>query len=402
MCKLFGFIGEKDDNVVKIIRGLLLAEEKSNPHGTGIVTNRKGLFTIKKKGIRGLHFIAQGYADFLWRESFDYLIGHVRYKTAGDACDRNAHPFGSQVAEKWYFLAHNGVLGSEIDDVAKKFKANIDKVKVDSEKFLRCITAQMRNGTDIVEAIKNATYEVSDVGDFAFTLLTPRELYVWRNNERPLNIIYYKNSIFYASTLSMFKDALEISGVKMEKTVYSEVNPYTLYKIVKEKGKVKIYAVEENMPHKERKPKFKSHSLYSGYYSGYSNYNWDYTKKDKNKKKKVQLDEKWGKTYEGYGLFNLSISSNSNKTKEEDSIINSYKKWLSCSVDTAKAQVLEKAHKELTKVYFEYGHLIPEEDKIEIENKIYDIEREFAYRAASYIDDEDLKEEETHNEYEPF
>lgn len=383
MCRLFGFIGETDTNVVKIIRGLILTEESKNPHGTGIVINRRGLFFIKKKGIRGLHFIAQGHADFLWNNKFDYLVGHVRYKTAGEASDRNAHPFGSQVAGKWYFLAHNGVLGDEMDEIAKKFKANVDKVKVDSEMFLRSITAQMREGKDIVEAIKDVTYEVSDVGDFAFTLLTPKELYIWRNDERPLNIIYYKNSIFYASTLDMFKKALEISGVKMEKIKYSEVKPYVLYKIIKEKGKVHIHVVEEKMPHKERKPKVKSYFLYST--GSYSSYNWDYNENNKNKKKKkIQLDDdKWSKTYEGYGLFSSESS-------------NSYKKWLYRPVSSMTMKELKSALSELEWVYYDSTMIIPEEDRIEIESKIVEIEDEIYIREKIY---DDTKKEEIDEEF---
>ncbi len=386
MCRLFGFVGESDLNVVKIIRGLILAEESKNPHGTGFVINHKGLFTIKKKGIRGLHFIAQGHADFLWNNKFDYLMGHVRYKTAGEASDRNAHPFGSQVAGKWYFLAHNGVLGNEMNEIAKKFKANVDKVKVDSEMFLRCITAQMREGKDIVDAIKDVTYEVSDVGDFAFTLLTP-ELYIWRNKERPLNVIYYKNSIFYASTLDMFKKALEISGVKMEKIKYSEVKPYVLYKITKEKGKVHIHVVEEEMPHKERKPKVKPYYSTGNLYSSYSSYNWNYNENSKNKKKKkITLDDdKWGKTYEEYGLFGSEPSS-------------SYKKWLYRPISTMTMKELKSALSDLEWVYYDSTMIIPEEDRIEIEAKIIEIEDEIYMREKVY---EDIEKEEV-DEYEPF
>ncbi|WP_028845503.1 class II glutamine amidotransferase [Thermodesulfovibrio thiophilus] len=300
MCKIFGFSGDLNGECIKIIRGLILAEEGNNPHGTGLVLydEKKGQFMIKKKGLRGLYFIARGYGDFLNRnrDSKTHLIGHVRLKTSGPQTDRNAHPFGSVCRGRWHFLIHNGVLGGRMLKVAQKFSANTDKVEVDSELFLRCITAQLRKGVKITDAIKNATYEISDIGDFAFALLNDEGIYLWRNSQRPLNVFFYGDNIFFASTKNMFEKALEIAGVEPDQIEYSEVKPYHLYRIRFKDGKPVIKDTDE-IPHRDTvsKKKKKSYSFYDeyGYYDlyGYGN--------GKNKKQKEQsplFNPCWGNT----------------------------------------------------------------------------------------------------------
>lgn len=295
MCRLFGFIGTPDREAIKIIRGLIIVEEQRNPHGTGLAISNGRNFRLIKKGIKGLGFLVQGYADFLWNEDFKYLIGHVRYKTSGEQSDRNSHPFGSKAGENWYFLAHNGVLGEKMREIAKKFGANkLSDVKVDSELFLRAITAQIRQGVNFIDAIKNATYEVSDVGDFAFSLLCGDGIYLWRNSQRPLSIFYHKGNIFYASTILMFEEALKLAGVKTEKITYTELKPYQLYRITIPKGEKKpVVAIIGEMPHKERvieKPKYSSYSY--GYGSYYSDYYYRLLKEEEEREKKKKKNKK--------------------------------------------------------------------------------------------------------------
>lgn len=305
MCRIFGFMGDLNGECIKIIRGLVLAEEENNPHGTGLVLydKNRGQFMMKKKGIRGLYFMARGHADFLSqiKGTKTHLMGHVRFKTSGAQTDRNAHPFGSVCRSKWYFLIHNGVFDSKMRKVAEKFGANTNGVEVDSELLLRCITAQLREKVKITDAIKNVTYEISEFGDFACALLNDEGIYLWRNEQRPLNIFFYGEKIFFASTKSMFEKALEIAGAKPKQISYLETKPYHLYRIRfnNEKGKPVIKDIDE-IPHRERvitvsRKKKKSHSFYDeyGYYDlyGYGN--------GRNKKQKEQsplFNPCWGNT----------------------------------------------------------------------------------------------------------
>jgi len=373
MCRIFGFAGESSPEVVKIINGLTLAQEKSNPHGTGLaLLDNRRIFHIKKKGLRGLHFIVRGYNNFLWDTKFKYLIGHVRYKTSGEQSDRNAHPFGSQVKDDWYFLIHNGVLGDSMREIAKRFGANkLSDVKVDSELFLRCITAQLRQGTPLIDAIKRATYEVSDVGDFAFALLTKKGIYLWRNEQRPLSVFYYKENIFFASTMDMWKEALEIAGVKFEKISYTEIKPYNLYMIKMQNGKPVLFCIDENMPKKDRivveKPKKKSSWSY------YDNYCYNLFKDEKKKKTKFEPEPRYnpflfGGIDEDYG----KNKRNSKKNDEEDYF----------GFEKAPEEMTdEEIEEEIAMLEdFYYTNNLSTEEQIDIERRIEELQHEQNYR----------------------
>ena len=373
MCRIFGFAGESSPEVVKIINGLILAQEKINPHGTGLaLLDNRGIFHIKKKGLRGLHFIARGYNNFLWDTKFKYLIGHVRYKTSGEQSDRNAHPFGSQVGNEWYFLIHNGVLGDSMREIAKRFGANkLSDVKVDSELFLRCITAQLRQGTQLIDAIKRATYEVSDVGDFAFALLTKKGIYLWRNEQRPLSIFYYKENIFFASTMDMWKEALEIAGVGLEKISYTEIKPYNLYMIKMQNGKPVLFCIDENMPKKERivleKPKKKSSWSY------YDNYYYNLFKDENKKKTKSEPEPRYNPfLFGGIDGDYKKNKRNSKKNDEEDYF----------GFEKAPEEMTdEEIEEEIAMLEdFYYTNNLSAEEQIDIERRIEKLQHEQNYR----------------------
>ncbi|GAB5045623.1 class II glutamine amidotransferase [Thermodesulfovibrio sp. TK110] len=358
MCRLFGFIGNVNEEIIRILRGLILSEEASNPHGTGILVADKRGFKIQKKGLRGLHYIAQGFADFLWNEKGHKIImGHVRYKTTGEQSDRNAHPFGSQANNTWYWLAHNGVLGGKMKEIAQQFGANkLSDAKVDSELFLRSITALLRQGVSLEDAIEKVTYEVSSDGDFAFTLLSPDGLYLWRNDARPLNLIFYRNSIFYASTLEMFKKASHIAGLKTEKIQYHEVQVFKLYKITfKGKEKKVCYEVVRELKSKPKKTKKKI----SG---SYADWVWDgtYWRQIPNNKHNKQY----------------SIISNNSK----------YRHLLELNVEELTTRQLQSVMERLTDLYYN-ERTIPEEDRIEIESKLVELEYELSFRERFFGSD---------------
>jgi len=376
MCRIFGFVGESSPEVIKIINGLFLAEEKSNPHGTGFaLLDKRGQFYLKKKGIRGLHFIARGYTNSLWGMKFKYFIGHVRYKTAGEQSDRNSHPFGSQVGNNWYFLIHNGVLGERMREIAKRFGANkISDVKVDSELFLRCITAQLRQGTSLIESIKQATYEVSDVGDFAFALLTKEGIYLWRNDYRPLSVFYYKDNIFFASTMDMWKEALKIAGVKAEKVIYTEIKPYCLYLIKLKNNKPTLLLIEENIPKKERAVVVKqtskiSKSSYSSYYDDY------YSLFKDNKKSKTKPESKYNPF-----LFGKKSEEDYEDYEEDEENEQGLIDW------ETPPEYMNDTDLEEQIYYMEYYyHQIPDayvEKKIQYENRLDELYRELHFRTA--------------------
>jgi glucosamine 6-phosphate synthetase-like amidotransferase/phosphosugar isomerase protein len=234
MCRIMGFCGTSNTNVTALLRGLLLAEEKSNPHGTGIVikkTNGKNLF--QKKGIRAKTFLLQGYADFLWRKKYQYALGHVRFKTAGKQSDRNSHPFGVRVHDKWHFGIHNGIIGCT-EELAIEF--GIKQADVDSETFWHCMAKLQNEGESVVDAIERVTHFISDKGDFAFAYMTESEIFFWRNEQRPLCVFDARKhgmGRFIASTKEMFTKAWHWAcpDLDIRKVSYFEAKPYRLYRM---------------------------------------------------------------------------------------------------------------------------------------------------------------------------
>ncbi len=249
MCRIIGFCGSSSAGVTALIQGLLLAEEKSNPHGTGIVIKTpSGNNLVRKKGCRGLTFVLQGNANFLWEKKYRYALGHVRLKTAGKQCDRNSHPFGVQVHGKWHFGIHNGVIG-KTKELAQEF--GIRPAAVDSETFWRCVARLQNQGEDTVAAIEKVTDFISDKGDFAFAYMTEGEIFFWRNEDRPLAVFdarEHRMGRFIASTKEMFEQAWEWAcpGLDIRKVTYFEAAPWRLYRLAADTDpKYEVEAVKE-------------------------------------------------------------------------------------------------------------------------------------------------------------
>jgi len=239
MCRIAGYIGEpvSDRRVPLLVRGLIMAEESGNPHGTGLLikkTDKK--YSLIKKGIRGRDFLVQGFSDFLWKEGFTQLFVHLRYKTRGEQSDRNAHPFGFRVNRVWHFAMHNGVISDGVcEALARKFGCS--QANVDSETFFWGIQEQQNRGEGLIEAIKEATYFVSDSAEFAFAYMAPDAVYLWRSEGRPLVVFDLREvglGRWFASTKEMFEKAVSIAGLKSEmpeRINYFELRPFRLYKV---------------------------------------------------------------------------------------------------------------------------------------------------------------------------
>lgn len=276
MCRIAGFCGKSNANTTALLKALLLVEGKSNPHGTGIVIKTQdGKNIFKKKGVRGATFLLQGYADFLNTQKYQYALAHVRFKTAGEQSDRNSHPFGVMVKGKWHFGIHNGVIGCT-DALAKEFGVN--KAPVDSETYFRCVAKLQNSGKDKVDAIETVTHFISDKGDFAFAYMTEREVYLWRNEQRPLSIFDARSlgmGRFFASTKQMFEKAwaLACPHLDISKVTCFEAKPYRLYRMaVNTKPAYEVEAVKDLK--KKEKPKL--NTAYFDYLP--AKYRWqDYT-----------------------------------------------------------------------------------------------------------------------------
>ena len=255
MCRIIGFCGNSNAGVTALIQGLLLAEEKSNPHGTGIaIKTLNGNNLVRKKGCRARTFLLQGHANFLWEKKYRYALGHVRFKTAGQQSDRNSHPFGVRVRDKWHFGIHNGVIG-KTKALAQEF--GVRPAAVDSETFWRCIAKLQNQGEDVVAAVEKVTDFISDKGDFAFAYMTEGEIFFWRNEDRPLAVFdarEHRMGRFIASTKEMFEKAWEWAcpGLDIRKVTYFEATPHRLYRLAADTSpKYEVEAVKD-LEHKAK------------------------------------------------------------------------------------------------------------------------------------------------------
>lgn len=236
MCRIAGYIGPVSDRRVSaILRGLIMAEEKSNPHGTGIVLKDLKTATnhIMKKGIRGRDFLVRGYADFLWQRKFNFAFIHVRYMTSGEQSDRCSHPFGFRVKGIWHFGMHNGVFKDELcEKMSKNFGCSV--ADVDSETFFWALQELQKKGKSLEEAIAEVTKFISAEGEFAFAYMSPEAVYLWRSEGRPLSVFDFRKANlgrWFASTPTMMEKALEISGVRAKEGIDYEIKPFKLYKL---------------------------------------------------------------------------------------------------------------------------------------------------------------------------
>ena len=240
MCRVFGFHGESSADVTALIRALLLVEAEDNPHGTGIVIKRGGKNLLCKKGVQAHSFLVKGYADFLWGEKYQYALGHVRFMTNGEQTDRNAHPFGFRVHGKWHFGIHNGVILRDAE-LADEFGVRV--ANVDSETLFRCIAVLQNKGHKVVDAIERVTHFVSSRGNFALAYMTESEIFLWRDNQRPLWVFDCRKhgmGMFFASTPQMFARAWEWACPSRDFSRVScfETRPYRLYRMAG--GKIEV------------------------------------------------------------------------------------------------------------------------------------------------------------------
>jgi len=233
MCGLVGFIGEPNILTKKMFDALLIEDTRRGRHSTGMVAidldNKKA--KILKRAVDGETFVNLGGTEFLRNFDYNILLGHNRYATTGEVNDRNSHPFGVKINNRWVFGIHNGVI-KNYKELSEEFGIMVPQV--DSESVFRSITKLIKEGENAPTAIKKVTKRIK--GDFAFIYYIDSSLYFWRNSERPLFCFDMQGTPvggrWFASTKEIFSDAakrLEL-GAKAECS-YFEVAPMTLYSI---------------------------------------------------------------------------------------------------------------------------------------------------------------------------
>lgn len=125
MCGIVGYIGHREAYPV-ILKGLKRLEYRGYDSSGVALLNNNVLNVYKKKGK-----VAELEDDTVGKDLHSFIgIGHTRWATHGEPCDRNAHPHVSNSGE--LAMIHNGIIENYVsikNDLLKKgytFKSDTD------------------------------------------------------------------------------------------------------------------------------------------------------------------------------------------------------------------------------------------------------------------------------------
>lgn len=216
----FVIIGNYSDTAINSIQrdafqNALVADSARGMDGTGIIrVMREGQATwVKAAGnpfdlFRTTNFVADFWTPITtgWTR---WLIGHNRYKTRGDASNKNAHPF----QHGHILLAHNGTLrGGNIPEIGK--------YDVDSEAICKSISER---------GIDETLQRIDSAYCFVYFDSNEKTLNIIRNKERPMYLgVNEKTSLIaLASEETLIDWALMRNGQYIE--TYKELKENVLY-----------------------------------------------------------------------------------------------------------------------------------------------------------------------------
>lgn len=224
MCGIVALISKQPNGLFAFDKDLfeegLIADTVRGMDSTGVfgVTMKNELHVVKQ-GIDAITFMrSPGYKEWAAKISqYRAIVGHNRKATSGSIKSENAHPF----KEGNIVLVHNGMLWN-----AKELN---QEVEVDSHALCHEFATKGAK-----ETLKNVS------GAFALVWydLEKKELYLWRNSERPLSLIEAHDKVIISSELQMMKWILsrdkricdtKREGLLKENTLYTiQLNPYKI------------------------------------------------------------------------------------------------------------------------------------------------------------------------------
>lgn len=201
MCGIFGFAKSQkvlSGLAVHQIQGMVLdlavLNESRGKDGTGLALLSPSELSVFKE--------ASPVSDLLGKKRFKSVVrrinsetliclGHTRLATVGSVRNEHCHPFVSED----FVGVHNGHFLNR-EDLLKKYKKSA-QTPVDSEAIFRVLDGEKRL-TGVVSKLKEMS------GDFALGfahLENPFNLYLIRNEERPLHVAYVKplETLFWSS-----------------------------------------------------------------------------------------------------------------------------------------------------------------------------------------------------------
>lgn len=241
MCGIVSIISKESRGLFlydkELFEEALTADIIRGKDSTGVFSvSMKNELHIVKQGIDALTFMRspsyKTWADKI--PSYRAIVGHNRKATSGDVNSKNAHPF----KEGDITLVHNGMLFN-----AKELNK---EVEVDSHALCHSF------------ATKGAKETLKDVsGAFALIWydLKKKEMYLWRNSERPLSLVETDDKIVVGSELQMIKWILQRDKRVCKITREGLLKENVLYTI-----KLNPFEMTEEALSREYKPVFQSQS----------------------------------------------------------------------------------------------------------------------------------------------
>lgn len=241
MCGIVSIISKESRGLFlydkELFEEALTADIIRGKDSTGVFSvSMKNELHIVKQGIDALTFMRspsyKTWADKI--PSYRAIVGHNRKATSGDVNSKNAHPF----KEGDITLVHNGMLFN-----AKELNK---EVEVDSHALCHSF------------ATKGAKETLKDVsGAFALIWydLKKKEMYLWRNSERPLSLVETDDKIVVGSELQMIKWILQRDKRVCKITREGLLKENVLYTI-----KLNPFEMTEEALSREYKPVFQAQS----------------------------------------------------------------------------------------------------------------------------------------------
>ncbi|GAO45726.1 glutamine--fructose-6-phosphate transaminase (isomerizing) [Flavihumibacter petaseus] len=197
MCGIVAYIGEREAYPV-ILKGLKRLEYRGYDSSGVALLNGGGLKVYKKQGK-----VAELEENLVGKDLHAHIgIGHTRWATHGEPCDRNAHPHLSKSGK--ISMIHNGIIENyaQIKQDLQK-KGYVFTSDTDTEVLLNFIEdIHLNNGGSLEEAVRIALKRV--VGAYVIVLLDeehPDTLIAARKGS-PLVIGIGKGEHFLASDAS--------------------------------------------------------------------------------------------------------------------------------------------------------------------------------------------------------
>lgn len=160
MCGIFGYVGTPVP-VDQVVLGALRSMEYRgyDSWGTAFVSAEAGRRVVKGVGRVPQSSVVDGYASS--------AIGHTRWATHGDVCERNAHPHLSQDGR--LAVVHNGII--ENADVLRRKTTGVATCvsDTDTEVMAHLVRREMQQGACLVRAVERAFHSIE--GNNAFVVL---------------------------------------------------------------------------------------------------------------------------------------------------------------------------------------------------------------------------------------